>query len=244
MKDGLFSIAVALSIVGVGSGAAPPSRLDRILRDWASASERVGAAEYHFTLTEHDKAFGNKTTSKGVVRFCKPGYLQMQITQGKTATSVVFTPEAIHLLDPGRQTECVMPWPKDRSFFGATEPNRPWGQFGLTLRDAFAQERYWIWRGLPPLELSKHFRLRLAKEDPWYVYLEGAPRNERAKGYRFLQVVLTRQDHRLKRLYWEVPNGNTFTFEIEGYDPAAKVSAQAIRESLPRDYRRLDMTKQ
>ncbi|MFO0846117.1 MAG: hypothetical protein U0797_27670 [Gemmataceae bacterium] len=244
MRDGLFGVVVSLALNGIAYGAAPPSRLDRVLRDWASASEQVRAAEYRFTLTEHDKSFGTKTTRMGIVRFCKPDHLRVDYLQGRgAASSCVFTPEAIHLLDVGNRTECVLQWPRDRSFLGATEAGQGWRLFGLAIRDGLAQEVYWRFLGLPPLELPKHFRLRLTKEDASYVYLEGTPRRDWSKGYRFLQVVLTRKEHRVRRLYWQVANGSTYTFDIEGYDPAALVAPKAIRDSLPGNYKRLEMAK-
>src|SRR5262249_53550681 len=139
---------------------------------------------------------------------------RVELEENKAVTTRLFTPKAIHWYNGAVKEEFVVPWPKDRSFLGQTPSLGGWfrrpGGIPARVGEGLAQQAYWVFAGLPPRDVAKHFRLRLVKEDDRYIYLEGTPRSEPARvTVTSARVVLMRKDFRVRQFWYEHPNGNS-----------------------------------
>src|SRR5207248_3730515 len=107
--------------------------------------------------------------------------------------------------------------------------------------EAYQHWTYWLFAGLPVRDLPKTFRLRLAKEDRYYVYLDLRPRSsEHRADIKRMRVVLARDGYWGRQLWLEHGNGNevTLDFERPDTDPRPPITPESIREGLPKGWKR------
>jgi hypothetical protein len=244
---------VLLLVVGIstseGRAAAPPRPawdLDGILREWARASDGIHSVRYRFTQTEDDRIFNTRKVRKGEVQLLKPDLLRVDLDIPHRRTILLFTKDKIHFFNPDRKTESIFPKPADRSFLGESTPARSLMDFfrlilsGVAFQEGFQQWVYWVFAGLPVRDLTQRFNVRVTKQDAWYVYLEMQRGPLDSSFINSLNVVLQKDSHRVRQLWYEHRNGNRTTIDIEKPDTSAKVTSESIRKGLPQGWKRFD----
>ena len=78
-------------------------------------------------------------------------------------------------------------------------------------------------------ETRRSFHCKLAKEDQWYLYIELTPRTPEIKTIlQRARLVLMKQTHLPRQLWWEQPNGNEITWDI----PKIEVNVPLQREEF------------
>jgi RNA polymerase sigma factor (sigma-70 family) len=220
---------------------APPkedeTRLDVIFREWARARAAEKTVRSRFTQVTTDRLFGAKTVRTGQVLVRRPDLLRIDWTakEGPTETLLV-TPRALHHYNYATRTERVFP-----------RPERPrqadWvADFLEKVVKPDEQRISWMVAGPQPLELRAHYKVRLAKEDAWYIYLDVLPTRGKARAdFTRMRVVLMRNDYRFRQVWVEHPNGEEMTIDYPPVKPAAPVTREIILAGLPRGWERVNV---
>jgi hypothetical protein len=192
--------------------------------------------------TEHDVSFDTRTVKKGEVQLLNPGLLRVDWQTSPQPTILLITRQSIHFFHPERK-EMIWKKPADGRFFAET-PTRSFLEGLARFGEAFQQQAYWEFAGLPVRELTPRFDLRLTKEDAWYVYLDIQPRHPQDKSaFNRMRVVLQKDSFRVRQIWYEQITGNTLTLDFKKPNTNVKITPESIREGLPQGWERIDLVE-
>lgn len=254
----LVLLAGAVAIAGSGlthpASAAEPkaekaapetdARLQAVLRDWDKANNAIRDAHYQFRWTSNDPTFQETTTFQGEAFVKKPDLLRLNWKDDKGRFSFIlyYTGKTARLFDFAKQTEAVYPIPA-----GYPDSEVKLGGFIGAMAEIVQERVQWMYGGFPVEQLQKRYRLRVAREDDYYVYVRGESPPQRgwfsnARG-RF-EVVLDRETHRVRRVWFEAPNKQTTVWDFQKVETnvTPPITPEALGKDLPRGWRKEPMS--
>jgi TIGR03009 family protein len=200
-----------------------PNELDHVLRRWQEALSNLHAVSCQFTRTTIDKTFQTTEIYEGSLQYLKPnlGVLEMhKRNQPETFDKYVRNGNLLYLYSPKEKLIRVheLPLPSE-------------------LPDHAESLQSYI-LGMDLEYFKKGHTLKLAKTDPWYLYLEITPRIA-AEGAMFqkARVVLSAQRCLPRQLWFLEPNGTEITWDIPILDNDVKLEPKAFAPSVPEGWR-------
>jgi hypothetical protein len=225
----------------------PEARLERLLHEWARASDAAREARYTFKRRLQPKDAENTKVLRGEVLVKRPALLRVNVVddKGKSVVSLFADDKTLHNYDFATRTERVFP-PLPLS--GARRSAGPEGTPG-PFRDWVPEPNAWGLAGPPVRQLARRFDVRLAKEDRYYAYIELRPMApEDRKLFWRARVVLDRNGPWLRQLWFELPDGGEDLWDYERPDtrPEPPLTRELILKglkNLPPGWRRLDARK-
>ena len=241
-----------LAIAGISApdarAVAPPPRpltLDEVLSGWAETSDSMRSMRCRFTRTQRSRNFGTRTATKGEVRLLRPDRLRVDQDTPQGRWTFLFTKNRIRVYNPADKSVWIMPKPADRTFLGEKTPRRSFGEgwrnfvSGVVFQEAYQQQMYWLYGGLPVRDLSRCFAPRLFKEDAWYVYLDLVPPESARHAFTRMRVVLEKSTFRVRQIWYEEAIGDEITLDFQKVEANPELTAEGFREGLPKDWKRV-----
>ena len=221
------------------------TELETILRQWAEADKKVREMQVRFTSTAKDPTFDTTETTKGHSSLKKPDLWRVDRLDkdGRKLEVLLLESKRIHLFHAENKTEriCAIPeGPLDRSKFlgtnlGSLSEQLHWSAFGPQARD-----------------MDSRYKLRLAKQDQWYVYLDIEPRNKKRSSwfewfpdrwFERARIVLEKKDYQVRQVWFEHANRNEILVDFldRRINPKEPITRESLLKGLPKGWKREEM---
>jgi TIGR03009 family protein len=206
----------------VRAAVEPPLNLaEKYLALCEKALKGSESFEAQVQRTSTDRTFESSEIYDGTVKYLKPG---MSLYEGhkkgepQVMEKYVLTGSTLYEYHPSdkrvrvHDVSAFRPLPWEKSLSWCWEP--VFVPFSLPMKAA---------------ETRRSFHCKLAKEDQWYLYIELTPRTREIKAdFQRARLVLMKQTHLPRQLWWQQPNGNEITWDI----PKIEVNVPLQREEF------------
>jgi hypothetical protein len=91
-------------------------------------------------------------------------------------------------------------------------------------------------------DLARRYQVSLAKEDDFYVYLDVKPlRKDGGSDFSRSRIVLVRNGYWMRQLWFQHPNGNEVTWDLDRPKTGTPITPASIRRGLPSGWRKMEM---
>jgi TIGR03009 family protein len=210
-------------------GAAPSAQeqaLDRCLLRWEQEMQKVQTLYAILSRIDKDKSFETTQKLTGYAQYMKAG-------TGPTALNLAM----LELHQEGKK-DIQEKWictgtylyqfaPAQKEIRAHELPKPPPGQVA---EDNFLSFLF----GMKAEEAKRRYMLNLVKEDQHYVYVDIYPRVPKDKAdFTRAQLVLNRDTFLPRRLWFQHPNGNEVTWDIERLANGARLDRAAFDPPQP-----------
>lgn len=184
----------------------PADALEKHLKSWEAEMHKVTSLHAELNRIDKDKTFGTTTRLTGKALYQKAGtgptamnlgYLELTpVGKAEFSEKIVCTGTYLYQFAPAQKEIRAYEVPR--------------GKDGKMGEDSFQSLLF----GMKAAEAKKRYVLT-AKEDPWYVYLDVAPRNASDKAdFEAAQLVLNKKDYMPAQLWFKHVNGSEVTWQI------------------------------
>jgi TIGR03009 family protein len=159
--------------------------------------------------TELNKVFQSRDVFTGVAKYMKPNMAMLEMrhkTKPEIVEKYVCTGTFLYEYVPSKKEVRVHELPAPKS--------------GQVADDNFLSFLF----GMKAEEAKRRYDLKLAKEDQWYFYVEITPRFQVDKAdFTRARLVLLKDRFLPRQLWFEQPNTNEVTWDIERIDSGARL---------------------
>jgi TIGR03009 family protein len=195
------------------------NQLDKILVDWESAMSSIKSLYTLVIRTSTDKVLLSKDTFEGEARYIKPNKASLYLKD-------VSKPANFEYLIMNGQTVY--------QFAAATKKiqviTAPPAKQGQVSDENFASMLF----GMKATEAKKRWTLEFDKEDKYYWYINVLPKEAADKAeFSRARLVLTKNTNMPREIWFEMPNGNTTTWEFRQMQPNVTLNAKDFEQPTP-----------
>jgi TIGR03009 family protein len=209
-----------------GAAAAADARLDQYLRRWEQEMRKIQALSSLINRIDKDKVFAATTKYTGFAQYMKSG-------SGPTAMNLALmelklenkAEVAEKFVCTGTYLYQFLPAQKEIRAYELPRP-KP----GQVADDNFLTFLF----GMKADEARKRYKLTLAKEDKWYIYVDVVPRTAADRSdFAKARLVLNKDSYLPRQLWFEHANGNEVTWDIPRIDPKAVIDRRNFDAPKP-----------
>ena len=199
------------------------NRLDAILFNWELAMGSVNSLHAKVVRTAVDKVFNTKEVFGGEAKYLKPNkaslWLQNLDPKKQDFEKLVCNGQIAYKWEPSKKEIHVYEMPKPKQ--------------GQINDDNFVAMLF----GMKALDAKRRYELKL-QADPappaqqgYYYYIGVEPRDTQDKAeFAKARLVLTASTYLPREIWFELPNGNTTTWEFPAVATNLKVDPQFLRD--------------
>jgi TIGR03009 family protein len=225
MRVPVMVLAVLLAAGGAaraqGPAGAADAKLNQYLLKWEQAMAKIQTLSASINRIDKDKVFQSTKTLSGVAQYMKSGAgptaLNLALLELKEARK---TEAAEKFVCTGAYLYQFLPAQKEIKAYELPRP-RP----GQVADDNFLSFLF----GMKAEEAKKRYKLSLAKEDKFYVYVDIVPRNAQDRAdFTRARLVLNTDTFLPRQLWFERGNSNETTWDV----PALKTGVSLDRRNF------------
>lgn len=235
MRNTSLALLILVSVAGPLSAGDPET--DAILGRWEAATRAVETATITCTRTHLDKTFGSTRVFGGTIQYIRPALFEVEMRDRAKPGEFekrILTRDTMYEFVADREAMTVFAgWNRDPATAG-------WW-WGLVIASIKLSPPRLV---LTPEELRSQYRVRLSKQDQWYVYLDLTPATPAAKSVTTRGRLVLTKDRLLPRQIWmKEMNGNEVTWEFTTFETGVELTRTDFTEpSLPDGWQRVQVS--
>jgi len=222
---------------------------EAILRKWAEADARYREMYVRFTTTDRDRVFDTTTITEGQASIKKPDLWRIDRLdkQGRKLNVLLWESKRFHLFDAETKTERILVAPEVPN--GKREKgirfDLPWFVWD------WSEQTRWLSFGPQARDIDSRYKLGLAKQDQWYIYLDIEPRGRKSSWFEWFperwfergRIVLEHKTYQVRQVWFEYPNQKEITvdFLVRRMNPKEPITRKSLLEGLPQGWEREEL---